>query len=372
MADAEPGKQQELSALTSLRGIAALFVLSHHFLFVLLDKLPRIIPSHLFYKSYLWVDLFFILSGFVLAYVYQTRFESAVEKPTYRRFIWARFARIYPLHLFMLGLFVLLEIAKWWLVTQHSAEHLGTPFSGGYSSFTLLTNLLLLQTFHWDAYWNQPAWSISAEWLVYFTVPLLIYRFHRATKAAMAISVIVVLAILSSVEGYFGNLGYDYAGWPMLLRCLGECVMGVVAFQCYRHNSWARVAAAKWALMAFGFNLLLLALPLPGVVSVAGFFWLVLCAARVPNNSGYLLTWSPLVYLGKISFSIYMFHWLVLDLLRYGAQYFTGQSLPKNLSLLGEFGVFVGATLVVLAIAPLLYHFVETPLRNRLLRIKES
>lgn len=365
-----PVKQPELSALTSLRGIAALFVLSHHFLFVLLDKLPRIIPSNLFHKSYLWVDLFFLLSGFVLAYVYQARFESTVEKTSYKRFMWARFARVYPLHVFMLALFVLLESVKWWMVTQDSA-HLGTPFTGSYSSFTLLTNLLLLQTFHWDAYWNQPAWSISAEWLIYFTVPWLIYRFDRARKILMAASVIVVLVVLSGVEGYFGNLGFDYAGWPMLLRCFGESVMGVVAFQCYRHNYWARFAAAKWALVALGFNLFLLALPIPGVVSVAGFLWLVLCAARVPANSGYLLTWSPLVYLGKISFSIYMFHWLVLDLLRTGSQYFTGQSLPKNLSLLGEAGVFVAATLVVLAIAPLLYHFVETPLRNRLLRSKE-
>jgi peptidoglycan/LPS O-acetylase OafA/YrhL len=372
MTQAHVGRS-ELLALTSLRGIAALFVLSHHFLFALLDKLPRIIPSHLFYKSYLWVDLFFLLSGFVLAYVYQTRFESAVEKTNYRRFMWARFARVYPLHLIMLVLFVMFEAVKWWLVTNHSAgaEHLSVPFSGTYSVFTLITNLLLLQTFHWEAYWNQPAWSISAEWLIYFTVPWLIYRFHRANNAVMLISVIATLVILSGVEGYFGNLGYDYAGWPMLLRCLGECVMGVVAFQCYRHNYWARFAGAKWALMALGFNLFLLALPIPGVVSVAGFFWLVLCAARVPANSGYLLGWSPLVYLGKISFSLYMFHWLVLDLLRYGSQYFTGQSLPKNLSLVGEAGVFVAATLVVLAVASLLYHFVETPLRNRLLGNKE-
>lgn len=372
MTQAHVGRS-ELLALTSLRGIAALFVLSHHFLFALLDKLPRIIPSHLFYKSYLWVDLFFLLSGFVLAYVYQTRFESAVEKTNYRRFMWARFARVYPLHLIMLVLFVVFEAVKWWLVTNHSAgaEHLSVPFSGTYSVFTLITNLLLLQTFHWEAYWNQPGWSISAEWLTYFTVPWLIFRFHRANSAVMLISVIAALAILSGVEGYFGNLGCDYAGWPMLLRCLGECVMGVVAFQCYRHNYWARFAAAKWALLALGFNLFLLALPIPGVISVAGFFWLVLCAARVPANSGYWLTWSPLVYLGKISFSIYMFHWLVLDLLRYGSKYFTGHSLPKNLSLLGEFEVFIGATLVVLAIAPLLYHFVETPLRNKLLGTKE-
>lgn len=361
-------RQPELTALTSLRGIAAVFVLCHHFLFVLLEKLPRVIPSHLFYKSYLWVDLFFLLSGFVLAYVYQSRFESKVIAQDYRRFMWARFARVYPLHLLMLLLFVLLETGQWWLVANHSAgaEYLQAPFTSHETPLALLSNLLLLQTLHWDAHWNQPAWSISAEWLVYFTVPWLIYRFHCATRLMMAISAIVILMTLSAQEAYFGNLGLEYAGWPMLLRCFGECVLGVVAFQCYRHGYWAQFAAAKWALTALIVNLMLLALPLPGVFSVVGFFWLVLCAARIPQTGGYLLAWSPLVYLGKISFAIYLFHWFVLDLLRVGSLYVTGKPLPQNLSLAGEFAFFCGATLVVLGVAPLLYHFVEIPLRNKL------
>lgn len=369
MLDASSARRPELAALTSLRGIAALFVLSHHFMFVLLDRLPQVIPSHLFHKSYLWVDLFFLLSGFVLTYVYQSRFESGMKKTDYRRFMWARFARIYPLHVFILALFVLFELLQLWLVSSQviGAERLDKPFTGSDTPITLLTNLLLLQTFHWDAYWNQPAWSISAEWLTYFTVPWLIVQFKHFSNRAMSVSAIVVFIVIGGVEGYFGNLGLDYAGWPMLLRCFGECVLGVIAFHCYRNGYWLRLASAKLALVALVFNVLLLALPIPGVISIAGFFWLVLCAARVPENKGYLLTWQPLVYLGRISFSIYMFHWLLLNILRAGSQLFTGKSLPENLTLAGEFGVFCGATLVVLCIAPLLYHFVETPLRNKLL-----
>ncbi|RYY77053.1 MAG: acyltransferase [Gammaproteobacteria bacterium] len=366
-------RQAELPALTSLRGIAALFVLSHHFMYVMLEKLPRAIPSHLFHKSYLWVDLFFILSGFVLAYVYQSRFATRVSKQDYRKFMWARFARVYPLHLFMLLLFLLFELFQWWLISTHAtnAERLDTPFTGSDTPLTFVTNLFLVQTFHWEAFWNQPAWSISAEWLIYFTVPWLILRLHHASKLVMMISAIIIFAVLSSVEAYFGNLGLDYAGWPMLLRCFGECVLGVIAYNCYRNGDWQKLAAAKWTLIALAVNLCLLALPIPGVFSVAGFFWLVLCAARIPAGKNYLLTWKPLVYLGKISFSVYMFHWLVLNILRAGSQYFTGQPLPQNLSLAGEFGVFFGATLVVLCIAPLLYHFVETPLRNRLVKIQD-
>ena len=326
-----------------------MFVLSHHFLFVLLDKLPRIIPSHLFHKSYLWVDLFFVLSGFVLAYVYHGRIRNAVGKQDYYRFMWKRFARIYPLHFFVLGLFVVLAFIEWWLVgATNSGAHAAAPFSTSEEYIQLFTNLFLLQTLHWQAYLNQPAWSISAEWLIYFTIPWQIAFFYVASERAMWLTAIIVLAVLSGIESYFGTLGLDYAGWPMLLRCFGEAALGVIAYQCYRQGYFQFVADGKWALLALIVNGLILALPIPGVISVIGFFWLVLCAARVPEHKGYLLTWSPFVYLGKISFAIYMIHWLVLDILRKGSLYVYDSPLHTNLTLWGEFVVFVLATLSVL------------------------
>lgn len=373
MASQPDARQPELVALTSLRGIAAIFVLSHHFMLVLLEKLARFIPSHLFVKSYLWVDLFFLLSGFVLAYVYHSRFVNGIAAKAYRNFMWARFARVYPVHIFMLSLFVAFELLQWWLLAIHSpgSEHLETPFTGSETPLTLASNLLLLQTLHWTSYWNQPAWSISAEWLVYFTVPWLIYRFYHQGKLVMIAAAAAVFIMLASIENHFGNLGLEFAGWPSLLRCFGECILGVIAFQCYRRGHWKKIASADWALPVLLFNFLLLALPLPGFLSVAGFFWLVLCAARIPQSGGYWLTWSPLVYLGRISFAIYMVHWLVMDLLRVGSLYFTGVAFRQHLGLLGEVGAFAAATLLSLCVAAVLYHCVEQPLRNWLLLRRE-
>lgn len=361
-------ERSELVALTSLRGIAALLVMAHHFIFVLLEKMGRVLPSHLFLKSYLWVDLFFLLSGFVLAYVYQAQFSQTVVRGDYGRFMRARFARIYPLHLFMLGLFVMLELAQWLMVHAHiaGADRLVPPFGGGETPITLLTNLLLLQTFHWGAYWNQPAWSIGAEWLIYFAVPWLIYFFLRASIAVQALAAAAALLALSSIEYHFGDLGLQFAGWPMLPRCLGEAMLGMIAYNCYRHGTFARVAGPNAVLPLLMLNMLLLALPIPAVMSVFGFFWLVLSAARVKADSGQLLAWPPLIYLGKISFSVYMLHWFVLELLRVASLYFTGKPLPQNLNLIEEFAVFFAASLVVLLLAPLLYRFVEIPWRRRL------
>lgn len=358
----------ELVALTSLRGIAALFVLVHHFVFVLLDDIGRALPSKFFMKSYLWVDLFFLLSGFVLAYVYQYQFVNNISRGNYFRFMRARFARVYPLHIFMLGFFVLLEVAQWLMVAAQvqGADRLIPPFTGSETPLTLLSNIFLLQTFHWDSYWNQPAWSIGAEWLVYFIVPYLLLQFYRAEKLFQLIAVVIVLSVLGSIEAFFGDLGLHYAGWPMLLRCGGEAILGIIAYGCYRHDYFLRVASGAMAMPWLVLNCLLLALPIPAICSVFGFFWLVLSAARVPAHSGQLLAWSPLVYVGKISFATYMFHWLVLELLRIASLWMTGKPIAQNLNLHQQWAVFFVATLVVFIVSPFLYRFIEVPWRKRL------
>lgn len=361
--------RSELQGLTALRGVAALFVMAHHFLFVLLEELPKALPSHLFYKSYLWVDLFFILSGFVLAYVYSESFKSGVKRPQYLHFIWARFARIYPLHITVLLMFVLFEWVQWTLkgIGVNGAEHMDVAFSQGQEIFPLFSNALLLQTLHWSAYWNQPAWSISAEWLIYFTVPLLLVIVRQFTLLLNALMAVVVFIVLATIEYQYGTLGLDFAGWPMLLRCLGECVLGLVLYQCYQRRMFLAFANEKAVWLALALSLLLMALPISGVYSVMSFLWLVLSAARVPSDKVHVLCWSPVVYLGTVSYSIYMIHWLVLDLIRELWLINTGESIGQSLALTGEFVVFALAIIAVLILAPICHHFIEKPLQKMVL-----
>src|ERR1700744_4959496 len=85
-------RPQDIPALTGLRGVAALWVVLFHM------ELETPIP--IIEKGYLGVDIFFILSGFILMHVYADRKEF-----NYNEFVRARLARIYPLH--MLSLVVL-------------------------------------------------------------------------------------------------------------------------------------------------------------------------------------------------------------------------------------------------------------------------
>lgn len=361
-------RKQELSALTSLRGVAAILVMCHHFMFVILLDVGKVLPSKLFLKSYLWVDLFFILSGFVLAYVYHSVFCTEVSGSKYRKFMQTRFARIYPLHLFVLLLFVAFESMQWLShnLGLEGADNLAQPFTGETSLDTLITNVFLVQTLHWQAYWNQPAWSISAEWIIYFALPFLMRWLLPVAHRFPIMLAIIGLTPLVLIEWHFGDLGLYYAGWPMLIRCLCEATLGVLAFRCYQMGLFNQVASGTLLTPVFALNLVILALPVPGVISVAGFVWLVLCASRLPVDQNHLLNHPVLVYLGKISYSIYLVHWLVMDIVRDSVRFYTGVPVSEAFSLTTQLIIMGGMTLMVLGLSHLTYYFIEDPMRRYL------
>ena len=176
-----------LSNLTPLRGIAALWVVVFHFSEIV-AKFVSTDRSLLLSKGYLMVDLFFIMSGFIICHVYQENFQSGFSGYNFRRFIVARFARVYPLHFITL----LLSIAIF------------VPMFGWDPLFdnprAIPTNLLLIHSFgiHKLFNWNVPSWSISAEWWAYMVFPLLaIFIYRKKGMAVILLALFVVLAYLS-------------------------------------------------------------------------------------------------------------------------------------------------------------------------------
>ena len=151
----------DIKPLTGLRFFAAFWLLLYFFWGRLgLDDafFPNIIKM-----GYMGVDLFFILSGFVLAHVYGPQFEK--EKYSYGSFVWARLARVYPLHLICL----LAMIGVWAIGVKIGANFAPKAFDVSQLPF----HIALLQA--WGTVksdgWNFPSWSISAEWFAYFTFP---------------------------------------------------------------------------------------------------------------------------------------------------------------------------------------------------------
>lgn len=141
---------QHFKALDSWRGICALIVAAFHFPILGLIK-----GSPLVEHAYLFVDFFFVLSGFVIGFANEKRLQEPGEIWPYVR---RRFAKIWPLHAALLAMFVAVAVARGNLGADE--EH---------SVAAIFTNLTMIHGlgFHQDLTWNDPSWSISVEFLLY-------------------------------------------------------------------------------------------------------------------------------------------------------------------------------------------------------------
>jgi peptidoglycan/LPS O-acetylase OafA/YrhL len=185
--------RSQLPALTGIRAFAAFWVFTRHFRTELLDAFPGLhIAAPLFNVGYLGVDLFFILSGFILTY---THFDGMTDRWNWRKavgFLWLRIGRVWPLTAVVLVLFGLVFVAE--------ILFLGNPaiYVGQLDVGRLLQHLLLVQA--WSTHpldWNGLDWSISAEWMAYLTFSVGVVLLARFALVASRRTMIIVVALLT-------------------------------------------------------------------------------------------------------------------------------------------------------------------------------
>jgi peptidoglycan/LPS O-acetylase OafA/YrhL len=228
---------KQIGALTSLRGIAALIVVVHHFAYYTLPQTGKFLSSYsnFFKNGYLCVDFFFVLSGFIMAYVYANIFYEQVDKSGYWKYLRARFARIYPLHLFTLLVLVGLELVK---MTAGG----GSAFTDKFNLTALAANIFLLQAFDlscpplfWcSTYWNEPAWSISVEFVIYILFPFILHSILRLKpRGDLVVYVCTLLALFLLIKFTRGNLD-SIIGLPSIARCSLESILGIITYKVYQ------------------------------------------------------------------------------------------------------------------------------------------
>ena len=170
-------------ALDALRGICALLVALFH-----IPIYHALKDFGAFANLQFCVDMFFALSGFVLCHAYGSRLNHGADG---LRFLKARFARLWPLHMVMLVLFVGIEISKIVFMRADGSMALDSqPFGQGHSLYEVITNILFLQSFHLHPgmSWNGPAWSAAVEFYVSLLFAGVILLFpHRRREIFLAL-----------------------------------------------------------------------------------------------------------------------------------------------------------------------------------------
>lgn len=345
-----------IDALTGIRGIAALWVLLHHLVsqYPLQNKLP-IWVEHIAEKGWLGVDLFFILSGFVIAYVHHNDFVSQVSISKTRQFMVKRIARIYPVHLLTTVSLIPIYFGAKWAFGYHSPVD-------AFSLQKLLYSLSLTNGFgfHDSLGWNAPSWSVSSEFLAYLTFPFLATLLLR--KQLSVLSCFILIAIIFTITTSIGWLSTDnngyIAGWEWVaLRVLSEFIFGMLIFQLYRLN-----LKAHFGTLAILASAIIIYMSIVNAhsrwdwVMILSFGLLIYALSNSEHLISKFLSGGKMKYLGEISYSIYLCHGVVFMVFN--------SALPKllpnegGLMLLLPITIYIVSTLLV---AHFMYKLVEIP-----------
>ncbi len=293
-------RPKRFAALDGWRGICAVLVALHHFS---ANGYLAVMP--LIRNAWLFVDFFFVLSGFVISHAYSQKLTGGREIGP---FAWRRFARLWPLHVAVLGAFVAMELVRFAMT--------GSGFTGERAPVAILANLALVQSlgiFN-GLTWNTPSWSISTEFYTYLV-------FAAACAASAKQSLRVVLSIALAVTGlavlvFFSRYGMrETFGWGFF-RCLFGFFAGSLTYEFWRRGGLGGGSGAEIAAVAIVLAFLVF---VPGhrafeYFAVPVFALLVCVFAEERGVVSRALRSRAVNALGRWSYSIYMVHMLVLAL----------------------------------------------------------
>jgi peptidoglycan/LPS O-acetylase OafA/YrhL len=373
-----------LSSLTALRGIAALLVVVYHFSKIVLDdELLPLSQSSFVQKSYLMVDFFFILSGFIMVYVYGGWFEKKFNGGDFRQFFVARFARLYPLHLFTLGWCLLLKIL---LLLSGVMPGLSPKMQGMFNLEALPIHLLLLNAFVPDAFltFNIPSWSVSAEWYTYLLFPVLAWVAARqAWMRKILFVALLYVAYWAIIQFYGHNFDLNVTHYGGVFRCLIGFGIGMVTYAGYtRLRRWPGLRHGGWLALACVLVVLGMHFGVSDLFMVTMFPMLIFLAARHTGAMSRLFNRPFFQTIGERSYSIYMIHVPLMSTFLVGWLMFrTEKSVGvDNASALAlspavAWGACAAYAALVLALSALTFRYVESPMRrwvNGRFRVREK
>lgn len=355
--------KDEIRSHTSLRGWAALMVVCVHFRSFLH---PSIDPDEMTFflaKGYLWVDFFFILSGFIMSYVYDIEHPQRHSIRDTTHYLIARIARIYPLHLISLMatllFFITVALINWDLEKEFCCV-----FDGSLrNAESLVANLFLIHAwgmFDWVT-WNFPSWSLSAEFFCYLIFAALLTldgENRRLALFALACTTFLFyclcLANSSDVDENFrlSTVRAASAFTIGIVLFLGRKVISTIS-ESYLTCIQIAVCIALLLTLHFG---------LADVLSI-GLMALIILVTW--EDRGYLcncLTKRQMHTIGLLSFSIYMWHYLIKFIAKNDWEFYTG--LPLQSNVMGSI-LFVACLIgLVISISVWSYRFLEMPTRK--------
>lgn len=347
---------REIKALTGIRGIAALYVAVYH----IRPPSGAHDPLSIFGQhGYLAVDLFFVLSGFVMAMTYGAMFKDGFSLSSFLDFLKRRIARVYPLYLAITLLMAALVIAR------HTQNLYGDFWT------TFVANIFMVQAWGFGLSIASAAWSISTEWAAYLVFPALaalMLNSRAAIAGAFGAACLLMIAVVAMGDGPLILGSQPSRNGPLdltffdsvapMVRCIAGFSLGLLTYRAHKNQSAARLfsnatVANVIAVLVLG----MLFVPDSDVVAVALFPALILTLSFEAGAFSRVLRSKGAYLLGLWSYSIYLIH---------PKFFILASAIEARLGAVPAAGLFatVATLAVVITLGWLSYGLIELPGRK--------
>jgi peptidoglycan/LPS O-acetylase OafA/YrhL len=296
---------KRITQLDGLRGIAAMMVLALHYNTI---KTSFLTNNFFVEKSWLFVDFFFVLSGFIIASNYYSKITNFNSFISYFK---KRIVRIFPLLLFTVIVYLIYEIIGLRFNLKTDPEPVSYYLLQTLDSLTFLNSTVLLGE---TQGMNPPSWSISAEMISYLVFGLSLL-FFKKNKIIIITGVIIILCMSFMIKQ--NNFAFKNGDFGFVRGLLGFN-LGVLTFNI---SQMKNVKTNRFEI--------------PMIILITGMFWITskytgtlasiqymllpfIFSATVyvfRFSSGFFSTFldsRPFQFLGKLSYSIYLNHYLIL------------------------------------------------------------
>ena len=354
------GHNSRIKELDGLRGIAILLVVSFHYInnqLVHVSNLPAKILSTITSFGWVGVDLFFVLSGFLIGNIL---IRNKGSKTYFSTFFIRRMLRIVPNYYLLIGVFLLIGIIPYFS---------GNYFLTGNRIFPDWTYIAMVHNFFMAFSENMGndamsvTWSIGIEEQFYLLFPFLVY-YMRTRLLPYFLVLVMVLAFFARMQFEHWIPGY------VLLHCRADALaMGVLIAWFYQRKSLEDVVNRN--------KRILLLVPCFVIIGCALLFFIYQDLGSIRNSLfsiffGFCLLWAltqktswyarvlrnkALVAVGTISYSLYLFHYLILGL----SHHIAGNKEGIGIHDAGDIVVSVIALALSFAVARGIYIFLESP-----------
>lgn len=357
-------KSGKIEELESIRGIAAVLVVLFHMPFWNL----RLYNTAIIRNSYYMVDLFFVLSGFVMYLNYGERLRSLRDL---LRFQLLRIGRLYPVHLLFLLIALLMAVAKWFASVKFGMT---LPNGGAFKDAGLhafIEQLFLAHALGFSGNalsFNEPSWSISVEFYTYLVFGLFALIPPRPLR--LSIYGLLSLASLILLQWFAPAIG----NFSFILQCFAGYFLGCLIAA---WSSPEKVQLSSFTgLAALVVLVLFLCLVKPGSFNILIYFFsaALICAVVLGKDGWFrsLLRHRVFTFLGLISYSLYMSHHAMLwacnmfvrVVMKRPEAVIAGISYPQ-LSFVEACVANVIAVAITIGISSVVFKWIEDPMRKR-------